>query len=155
MVLGFLSATAQWIARITLVSMTLIIGWQVFARFVLNDSPSWSESSAVLLMGWFVMVGAAAGVRHRDHIGFTVGLILMPPGLRRYVRMFGKVLIALFGVAMAYFGFDLVAGTWNVIMPGSFLPQGAHYLPLVVGGVLIALFALEKLVELGLEKEGE
>ena len=31
-------------------------------------------------------------------------------------------------------------------MAGLPIPQGMDYLPLVVGGVLIALFALEKLV---------
>ncbi|MCQ9617696.1 TRAP transporter small permease [Paenalcaligenes niemegkensis] len=145
--LEIINAVARWISRVSLLVMTVIIGWQVFARYVLNDSPSWSESTSVLLMGWFVLVGAGAGVRHRDHLGFVVGLILMPPKLRRWISAFGHLLVAIFGFGMAFFGMDLVIGTWNVIMPGSFLPQGAHYFPLIVGGVLIFIFSLEKLVE--------
>ena len=46
-----LARTALWGAGIGLVTMTLIIFWQVFARYVLNDSPSWTESTSVQLMG--------------------------------------------------------------------------------------------------------
>lgn len=137
---------AQWVARVALVSMTLIIGWQVFARFVLNDSPSWSETTAILLMGWFILIGAAAGVRHQDHIGFVVGQMMMPGPLRRAVRSFSHLLTAAFGIAMAYFGMDLVIGSWHVLMPGSYVVQGATYIPLVLGGVLIAVFSLENLL---------
>ena len=151
--LQLLCDMAQWISRICLVIMTLIIGWQVFARYVLNSSPSWSETTSISLMGWFVLVGAGAAVRYRDHLGFTVGLLLMPPKVRRWVVVIGDVLVALFGAGMFLFGLDLIRGTWNVVMPGSFLPQGAHYVPLSVSGVLICLFSLEKVVE-GIRNKG-
>ena len=38
--------------------------------------------------------------------------------------------------------------TWAALMPGLPIPQGTDYLPLAVGGVLITLFSLEKLVRL-------
>ncbi|MCB4320704.1 TRAP transporter small permease [Alcaligenes sp. 13f] len=145
-VLEIASTVARWISRFSLLVMTAIIGWQVFARYVLNDSPSWSESTSILLMGWFVIVGAGAGVRSKDHLGFIVVLIMLPPTLRRWISGLGNALIALFGSSMAFFGMDLVLGTWHVIMPGNFLPQGAHYIPLVVGGVLIFLFGVENVL---------
>jgi TRAP-type C4-dicarboxylate transport system permease small subunit len=46
-----------------LLLMTAIVGWQVFGRYVLNSSPSWSEQAALTLMIWYVSFGAAAGVR--------------------------------------------------------------------------------------------
>ena len=44
---------ADWLVRIAaagLVLMTAIVGWQVFGRYVLNSSPSWSEQAALTLM---------------------------------------------------------------------------------------------------------
>ena len=38
------------IAGAALVCMALAQGWQVFARYVLNDSPSWTEPLALLFM---------------------------------------------------------------------------------------------------------
>lgn len=154
LVLQMLCDVAQWISRLCLLLMTVIIGWQVFARYVLNSSPSWSETTSISLMGWFVLVGAGAAVRYRDHLGFTVGLLLMPASIRRWVVACGDLLVALFGVGMFIFGLDLIRGTWNVVMPGSFLPQGAHYVPLSVSGVLICLFSLDNVVA-GLQKKAE
>ena len=51
LVLQLLCDTAQWVSRLCLLMMTIIIGWQVFARYVLNASPSWSETTSISLVG--------------------------------------------------------------------------------------------------------
>ncbi|MEE4213051.1 MAG: TRAP transporter small permease subunit, partial [Parvularcula sp.] len=53
------------------VAITLIILWQVFARYVLNASPSWSEQLALYILVWAVLLAAAAGVREGFHIRIT------------------------------------------------------------------------------------
>jgi hypothetical protein len=42
-VLGVIARGAIAMACVALICMTLVEGWQVFARYVLNDSPSWTE----------------------------------------------------------------------------------------------------------------
>jgi TRAP-type C4-dicarboxylate transport system permease small subunit len=59
-----------------------------------------------------------------------------------------EVLVFIFGGAMAWYGTALAVETWSAAMPGLPIPQGFDYVPLAVGGVLIALFSLEKLVRL-------
>ena len=49
---GKVSLFAKWFAGIGLLIMTAIIAMQVFARYVLNDSPAWAEQAALLLMIW-------------------------------------------------------------------------------------------------------
>ncbi len=58
--------------------MTVFVAWQVFCRYVLNDSPSWTEPGAVMLMSWFIFLGAAVGVRENYHLGFDVLLYVLP-----------------------------------------------------------------------------
>ena len=60
--------------------MTAIVAWQVFGRYVLNQSPSWTEPASVLLMSWFIFLGAAVGVRDGNHLGFDVCSPLLPHG---------------------------------------------------------------------------
>ena len=43
------------VACVALVGMALVEGWQVFARYVLNDSPSWTEPVALLFMSTAMM----------------------------------------------------------------------------------------------------
>lgn len=147
-VLAPISRFALWISAIGLVLMTLFVAWQVFGRKVLNDSPSWTEPGSLLLMSWFILLGAAVGVRESDHMGFEIGLHYAPDWLRKAMQVTTYALIITFSIYMVIYGWALTQSTWRAKMAGINLPQGMDYLPLVGGGVLIALFAFEKLVNL-------
>ena len=58
----------------------------------------------------------------------------------------GRLVVAAIGAMLAFWGGTLLADGWNVEMAGVALPQGLFFLPICVGGVLIALFALERLL---------
>ncbi len=73
---------ALWLAGVGLVLMTVFVAWQVFCRYVLNDSPSWTEPGSVMLMSWFIFLGAAVGVRENYHLGFDVLLYVLPKAAR-------------------------------------------------------------------------
>lgn len=139
---------ALWASALGLVLMTVFVAWQIFGRYILNDSPSWTEPGSLLLMSWFIVLGAAVGVREGDHMGFDIGLHYASPAVRLAMQSVTFLLVIAFGIAMAVYGFELTAGTWNSKMAGVNMPQGMEYLPLVGGGGLIALFGLEKLAQL-------
>lgn len=141
-----LSRIALAISGLGLVAMTAAVFWQVIGRYVLNASPSWTEPLSLLLMSWFILLGAAVGVREGMHLGFEIGLHFASPPLRRAMEITTHVLVMFFGAAMAWYGWDLAAGTWSAKMAGVDLPQGVDYLPLVGGGALIALFSFEHLL---------
>ena len=152
-ILAVVNKAALWASGIGLLLMTLFVSWQIFGRYVLNQSPSWTEPASLLLMSWFILLGSAVGVREGNHLGFEIGLHSAPPMLRRCMLVVTEVLVIGFGAAMAWYGTDLAVGTWSAAMPGLPISQGVDYVPLVFGGVLIALFALEKLVRLLLAGE--
>ena len=77
-----LSLYALFTAGAGLVLMTVMVAWGVFGRYVLNDTPTWVEAGSLFLMSWFILLGAAVGVRESDHLGFEVGLVMSPPPLR-------------------------------------------------------------------------
>lgn len=143
---GVLSTLALWAAGAGLIAMTAAVAWQVFGRYVLNASPSWTEPASLLLMSWFILLGAAVGVREGNHLGFEIGLHLASPQVRRVMMLATHALVLAFGVAMAWYGWQLSMKTWAAKMAGVGLPQGVDYLALVGGGALIALFSLEKIL---------
>jgi TRAP-type C4-dicarboxylate transport system permease small subunit len=144
--LSKLSAVALWLAGAGLVLMTAFVAWQVFGRYVLNQSPSWTENASVMLMSWFIFLGAAVGVRENYHLGFDVLLYILPSSSKAILRSISDVVVFAFGVGMIWYGVQLVVLTWNAILPALGLPGGFSYLPLVAGGVLTCLFSLERLV---------
>ncbi|NGO50368.1 TRAP transporter small permease [Allomesorhizobium camelthorni] len=143
--LSKLSTAALWLAGIGLVLMTAFVAWQVFGRYVLNDSPSWTEPGAVMLMSWFIFLGAAVGVRENYHLGFDVLLYVLPDGSKAALRTISDIVVAAFGVGMVWYGSQLVALTWASTLPSLGLPGGFDYLPVVAGGFLIILFSLERM----------
>jgi len=145
-ILAPISRACLWLAASGLILMTLAVAWQVFGRKVLNDSPSWTEPGALLLMSWFILLGGAVGVREGEHMGFDIGLHYARPPLRFAMKLVSHGLIVIFGLYMAIYGWQLTAKTWGAKMAGINIPQGMDYLPLVVGGLLISLFAFENLV---------
>ena len=146
---------ADWLvglAAVGLVAMTVIVGWQVFGRYVLNSSPSWSEQAALTLMIWYVFLAAAAGVREGFHIRIVALESAASPRMKRVLRILSDLIMAGCGIALAIWGTELVVRTWEHIIPSLGLPRGMAYLALPISGVLITLFSLERMLE---EAEGE
>lgn len=139
---GKLADLVLRIAATGLGIMTLVISWQVFARYVLNDSPQWSEAAALVVMFYFVLLAAAVGVYEQFHLGFRWLVSQLPLQPRRNLFLFGQVLIMGFGAAMAWNGMALVEYTASHIIPTLNLSRAVAYWPFVVCGGLIALFAL-------------
>lgn len=140
------SLFAKWFAGIGLLLMTAIIFIQVFARYVLNDSPAWAEQAALLLMIWYVFIAAAAGVREGFHIRIAVFVDHLPAGLRHFMIILGHVMVLLFGAAMAWYGIELARETWGHVIPTLGISRGYAYLPIPLSGLLIAGFSIEHIV---------
>ncbi len=133
------------IACAALVSMTGVEAWQVYGRYVLNHSPSWTEPVALLLMSTAGMFGAAIGVRAEAHFGFPLAVHLAPPRVRRALAILASLVILAIGGLLAAWGGVLLVDGWGIKMAGAPLPQGLWFLPVCLGGALIALFAVERL----------
>lgn len=135
---------ALLLAGAGLVLMTCVVAWAVFGRYVLNKTPSWAEASSIMLMAWFIFLGAAVGVRERTHLGFDVLLYFLPPSGKKVLRAIADVVVFAFGVGMVIFGEQLVELTWTNTAPTLIVSGAFSYFPLVAGGLLICLFTLER-----------
>ena len=97
-----------------LLTIVAIVFYQVFGRYVLNASPTWTENLALVLILYVTLIGAAVGVRDAGHIGMESLLVLLPEGPRSKIELLIHALVALFGAAMVYNGWILgasLAGT--------------------------------------------
>jgi TRAP-type C4-dicarboxylate transport system permease small subunit len=147
---------ALLLAASSLVILVVVELWQVFARYVLNDSPSWTEPVAVLCMNVAMMLGAAVGVHAQKHFGFYIGLEIAPPRLRKIMLATSRAVQLAVGLMLVAWGLRMSIDTWDVPLAGVALPQGVTYVPLWIGGLLIAVFALDLLLRApAMQAEGE
>jgi TRAP-type C4-dicarboxylate transport system permease small subunit len=129
-----------------LLVMTLVVGWQVFGRYILRESPSWSEQTALLLMIWYACFAAAAGVRQGFHIRIEAVETAAPRSIARVMRLGAHFCVALCGSAMAVWGGELVMRVWGHVIPSLGISRGLAYLSLPLAGALIVLFSLERAI---------
>jgi TRAP-type C4-dicarboxylate transport system permease small subunit len=113
---------------------------------VLNATPTWGEPVSLFLMLWFILLGGAVGVREMDHMGFDVGLHYAKGRWKSTLVLANESLVAIFGCAMVVYGWQLAAKVWADRLPMIGISKGWDYVPLIAGGLLVALFSLEKLM---------
>lgn len=125
-----------------LIIMVIVISWQVFGRFILDSSPSWSEQVALILMIWYILFAAAAGVREGFHIRITVLEDMSSPSLARKIGIAIHIIVAIFGLIMFIFGAQLVWLVQIHVIPALGISRSFAYLPLPVAGFLMTIFAI-------------
>jgi TRAP-type C4-dicarboxylate transport system permease small subunit len=132
------------LAALALVGLVAVQGWQVFARYVLNDSPSWTEPVTLVLLTSAMSFGAAAAVQNDRHFAFTLLADIMPGMLQRALFVFTKLTIALLGAVLAWWSFALLQSGLDVRTAGAPFPETLPYAPVALGGALMAIFALAR-----------
>ena len=140
-----LSNVALWTAGLGLVAMTTAIAAQVFWRYVLNDSIVWTEPGSVMIMGWFIFLGAAVGMREGYHLSFDVLLLVIPDRAKLWLYTISDIVVIAFASGMIWYGLLLAEKTAGNKLPSLGISGAFDFIPLVAGGVLLVLFGVERL----------
>ncbi len=142
------ATVSRWLigfGTIGLLAMTAIIGWQVFGRFILNASPSWTEQASLILMIWYVMFASAAGVYEGFHI--RIALLEERVGDKaRILTRIGGVVVAIVGLVLLVYGVQLCWAVRGNVVPALGLSRAVAYVPLPISGLLMAAFALPQIL---------
>jgi TRAP-type transport system small permease protein len=141
-----LSKLCLMLAVVGLIAVILSVQWQVFGRYVMNDTPTWAEALALLLVLFVTAFGLAVGVRDAGHIGLESMVALLPEQWQRRIEILIHALVGLFGGFMVYGGWIWASAKWGEKKPMLPVPDGIDYVPLMIAGVLIVLFSVEHII---------
>lgn len=142
---AFVSRMLIAFGSIGLLAVTAIIGWQVFGRFVLNSSPSWTEQASLIMMIWYVMFAAAAGV----YEGFHIRIALLEEKFGERARPLLRVaaaIIAIIGLVLLVYGTQLCWAVRANVVPSLGVSRAVAYIPLPISGLIMALFAVPQII---------
>lgn len=146
-----------WMCRIVagsaLVLMTALMGYQVFGRYVLNDTPTWVDPLSLLLVMVIAFLGAAIGVRENTHLSVVVFRSIVPDKVRTVMVVLTDLTMAGFGGLMLWYGAALTIFKWNTLIPLIQWSEGLRSLPLTICGGLVLLFSLGHLIRLSLGRD--
>ena len=131
---------------IALVILTVIFGWLVFGRYVLNATPTWVEQVSLLLVTLIGFVGASVGIHEKTHLSVSYFQDISPPWIRRLFDVLSHVIIAVFGCVMMIYSWQLVVFKWGTAIPLIHVPEGLRALPIMFCGAAIMLYAIGHLI---------
>ena len=143
-----ISKLALALAVCGLIALILCVQFQVVGRYIFNDTPTWAEALALLLVLYVTAFGVAVGVRDAGHIGLESLVSLLPERWRLRIELVIHALVALFGAFMLKSGWLWMTLKWSERKPMLGTPEGMDYMPLVIAGVLVVLFSVEHFVAL-------
>lgn len=129
------------VAGIALVFIVVTFGWLVWGRYVMNNTPTWVEQSALLLMSYIAFLGAAVGVRRNAHLSIDFVREAFPDVPREIMRYLADLVVMVFGGFMAWEGYVLVMTNLDRLIPMIDLPEAWRALPMAICGVLFVIFA--------------
>ena len=99
--------TVSYVGIAIFVVLIIACVTQVFFRFVLNNSLSWTEELARYCFVWMHLLGASLLIEGSEHATVTAVLDLLRGGVRKAVDVIIELVVFFDGTAMLYAGFQL------------------------------------------------
>ncbi len=143
-----LSKLCLVLAVTCLIAVILCVQWQVIGRYVFNDTPTWAEALALLLVLFVTAFGLAVGVRDAGHIGLESLVGLLPDKWQHRIEILIHLLVGTFGVLMVQGGWLWASAKWTEKKPMLPVPDGIDYVPVMIAGALIVIFSIEHVMAL-------
>jgi TRAP-type C4-dicarboxylate transport system permease small subunit len=144
--LDLISYVNTVITGVALVVLTVIFGWLVFGRYVLNATPTWVEQVALLLIVYIGFLGASVGIHKKTHLGVAVFREISPKPVQVVFEFLTHIIMTVFGLVMIVYGYKLTVFKWSAEIPLIHVPEGLRSLPIMISGVFIFLFSIGHLI---------
>jgi TRAP-type C4-dicarboxylate transport system permease small subunit len=156
--LGYLSYAEEAVCYSFLAALVVVASLQVFTRYVLNASLSWTEEAARMLFTWIVFIGAALIVKRGSHISIDILVKVLPPAPRRWLLIVSHMATLAVVAILAVKGFQLLQITGISESPALGIRWAYVYAAFPIGMSLIGvryLFALIALLRGSADPAGQ
>ena len=107
---------------------------------------TWVEEVGELSLAWLTLIGAAIGIQSRSHFSLSVFVHRLPETAQLWIGRFNHALIVGVGLLVAWYGWKLCLLNSALRTPGLEISLAWLYASAVVGGILIAVYALTMMI---------
>ena len=118
---------------------------QVFNRFVLNASLSWSEEAQIFGHVWLVFLGIGVAYRRGAHMHVETFREMLAPRLGAAFDLLVELMWAAFAVSLVWLGYRVALVAALQLSPGLEVPMSTVYYGMVLGGAYLGLVALRRI----------
>lgn len=133
-------------AVICLITMTALIGAQVFARYLFNHPLYWTEELGRHVMVWMIFMTSCICLRRGSHLNISFLEQRLSPRARMVLGLVMTVILGYFFYMMMIHGWSLTQKTMGQRSSALHYPMGLVYVALPISGLLMMLFNIEKMI---------
>lgn len=137
------------IYKFILISLTiimfLIVGANVFSRFVLNNSLGWADELSRFIFIWISFLGAVMAYGSDDHVGLNFVIAKIPSAkIQNLINIITDILIMLVLAIITYYGYIVAVSATNV-SPALYIPMTLVYSVVPFSGLIMMIINLTKI----------
>jgi TRAP-type transport system small permease protein len=137
--------TIELIVAAMFAGMVMVGSWQVFSRFVLNSTPSWSEEIQIFGHIWLVFLAIPIAYRRGAHITVEAIRNYLAGWMNKALDLINELLWIGFAVATAYYSYRVSLVTGNSVSPGLEIPMSYPYYGMILGSVYLLFVVIRRL----------
>ncbi len=155
MIMNTLARIEEWVAMIVMVVVTVFTAANVFARYVLSSSISWSEELVVALFVLMTMLGGALSAREGSLVSLTLIYDLLSEKWKKIFTVISIVTSLFFCYVLIKYGFSKV---FTQMANGSETfslrwPEWVFSIYLPIGAVCMTIHFIEYLIDMMVGKK--
>jgi TRAP-type C4-dicarboxylate transport system permease small subunit len=144
-VVEVVDVVARALIAVLFFAIVIVGGMQVFNRFVLNQSLSWSEEFMVYANVWMVFLAVPVGYKRGSHIGMDLFVKRLPAGPHQVMALAIDCLWLVLATAIVFYTTVIMGVARNQFSPAMDVRMDRIYLGLVVGWSYMMLLAIRKI----------
>lgn len=144
-ILSVLDKVEEIIIVILLAFMAILNFANVFSRYLLSTSFSFTEEAVIIAFVWTSIFGISAGYKRYAHLGMSFITERVPRKLKIFFSIFSTICSVILIGILIYYGIEIVKGQMlmKATTPALRIPTYVQGLSVPVGGVLILVRVLE------------
>ncbi|AZR71964.1 hypothetical protein BBF96_00215 [Anoxybacter fermentans] len=126
--------------------MFVIVGANVFMRYVLNNSLGWADELSRFIFIWVSFLGAVLAYHSNEHIGLDIVVKLIPSKkIQLIFRLIGDLGVLLVIIFLTYYGWVVASSATN-LSPALYIPMKFVYMIIPVSAFLMGLINIKKII---------
>jgi len=150
----FVDKLSTWIGHAfswLIVSLTLLISWEVFSRYVLDHPHAWAFDAMIMMYGTLFMMAGAYTLAKNGHVRGDVLYSFFRPRTQALWDLLLYVLFFIPGVvALAWAGYTYAAESWAILEHSNITSDGPPVYPfktvIPIAGTILLLQGLVEIV---------
>jgi TRAP-type C4-dicarboxylate transport system permease small subunit len=122
--------------------LVIVVFYQVVARYIFNDPPSWTEELARYSQVWIILLASSRCIRKGSHLAVDYFGHRLGMEIKRKIDIGMSVLIVFYVVVVTLFGWKLMVVGQYQLSPALQVKMSFIYVIFPVSGVLMFLEAI-------------